>query len=493
MYLKKALRGTIVVLVFSFFSGLLWYLLRMLLARRLTVAEFGIFYAMLAFFSFLSIFVDLGLAQAISKHVVWLNIKKRYEKIKGILLISLKLQLFISFVIILLLTLSSSFLAKNYFHYDIKYEFILFCLWFLSLPLISFFAHLFLGFQKFTNLASIDSFRALFILILAFFFLNNNMSVMGVVLAFVIANFLIIIIYFPSIRKTFPSFFSVKKVVSRKEFKGVLVQGFFLSITSLVWSLLTQTDSLMLIYFGNAEQVGFYQIAVPIASIAIYLINALNIVAYPLASELFLKKKLKELGAGMSLFYKYIFVLIVPLVVILFSYGSFIITLFFGQKFTPAYSALQILAIGTIFSSVTLFNNLIISAIGKPEKATKIMIYVVILNVVLNFILIPKFGIVGAAIATTFSFIFAVIVSSYILGKYVSIKIPLKSWFLTIILGILTVFLIHFLNDLINLTLWFKLAVIGISAAAFYILTGTLFRVISLKEIRYLINLVVKK
>src|SRR3989338_3462693 len=95
-----------------------------------------------------------------------------------------------------------------------------------------------------------------------------------------------------------------------------------------------------------------------------------------------------------------------PLFVMIFAYPSSIITLLFGESYTGAASSLSILIIGYFF----------ITAFGLPEwglrtfNKTKFLWVVTLigflLNIILNVMLIPVYGIAGAAIAATISIVF---------------------------------------------------------------------------------------
>jgi len=493
MYLKKALRGTLAVMFMTVLAGIAWYLIRVTLARNLTVQEYGLFYAVLSFYSFLSLFVDVGFSQAVPKFVVDLNVKKQKIKVKSLLIHVLFFQLIMSTIIFLIIILSSSWLSANYFHQDVSNLLVILGLWFLLFPVASFFASLFLGFQKYGLGASIDLVKSFFILITVLSLTFLGFGVYAPILAYVFSNIILLIIYSPFIKNTFKDFFKLKIVFHKDLFFSVLKYCFYVSLSAVSWMILTQTDTLMLTYFKGAEAVGLYQVAVPLASISFYIINALSFVAFPMISELLARKKIKEIGVGLSIFYKYIFFLIFPIALVLFSFAPLAITILFGAKYLGAVIALQILAIGGIFSSIALFNGNVLSALGKAKLSAKIMGFAAITNFILNLILIPLFGIMGAAISTAVSFFLALIISTMLLKKEIKIVFPLRSWILTFILGAGITILIHFLKSTIKTNNLFEAGIILFIAGVVYVGLGILFKIIDLKEIKEMIRNVVGK
>ncbi|MFA6073346.1 MAG: flippase [Candidatus Woesearchaeota archaeon] len=493
MYLKKALRGTLAVMFMTVLAGITWYLLRFSLARNLTVQEYGVFYAVLSFYSFLSLFVDVGFSQAVPKFVVDLNVKKQKRKVKSLLVYVLLFQLIISSLLFIIIALLASWLSINYFHKDVSNLIIIMGLWFLLIPIISFFASMFLGFQKYGLGSSIDLVKSFFILITVLGLVFLGFGVYAPILAYVFSNIILLFIYAPFIKNTFKDFFKLKTIFYKDLFFTVIKYCFYVSLSSVSWMILTQTDTLMLTYFKGTEAVGLYQVAVPLASISFYIINALSFVAFPMISELLARKKIKEIGAGLSIFYKYIFFLIFPIALVLFSFASLAITILFGAKYLGAVVALQILAIGGIFSAIALFNGSVLSALGKAKLSAKIMGLAALTNFILNLIFIPLLGIVGAAISTMIAFLLALIFSTILLRKEVKLVFPLKSWILTFLFGIGVTVVIGYLKTVLKYNNLFEAGSILVIAAIIYVGLGIAFKIIDLKEIKEMIRNVVGK
>ena len=63
-YTKIAFRGVVVVSSISLIAGFLGYIARVLLARNLTVEEFGLFYAVFAFLGLIGTYRSLGFDKA---------------------------------------------------------------------------------------------------------------------------------------------------------------------------------------------------------------------------------------------------------------------------------------------------------------------------------------------------------------------------------------------------------------------------------------------
>jgi O-antigen/teichoic acid export membrane protein len=83
--------------------------------------------------------------------------------------------------------------------------------------------------------------------------------------------------------------------------------------------------------------------------------------------------------------------------------GQFFIETLFGQNFLPAFLPLLILLVGCSIYAPVLAINGVLLAIGKVKLESKILIVCTIINILFNILLIPKYGLIGAALAASFS------------------------------------------------------------------------------------------
>ena len=110
-----------------------------------------------------------------------------------------------------------------------------------------------------------------------------------------------------------------------------------------------------------------------------------------------------------------------------------IITIIFKEDFVCAVLPLKILLVGTVIrGSIAQPIGGSLSGIGRPDLMLKIIAVIAIINVTLDIILIPRIGIVGAAIATTMSLSAGALINLSIVIKHLSIKFDVR-WYLGIL------------------------------------------------------------
>ncbi|GAI07169.1 unnamed protein product, partial [marine sediment metagenome] len=270
----------------------------------------------------------------------------------------------------------------------------------------------------------------------------------------------------------------------REIFSTLMKYGVFVMLTAAAGMFLGRIDVLMLAYFKGMSDVAFYEVALPIATIILIAITPLTAFLFPTISHYYHNRQFKMIRSILQAIYNTGFFLFLPLGIIFFLFPQEIIIVLFGPKYVSARIALQILSIGFIFKGFSLLNFAVALGIGKVKTKSLIIFIGAILNVILNFVLIPPFGITGAAIATSLSFLVMFIASlSYIESK-IRFGPPYKNWVKTILNSILFVFIIYSLKTLLELNIYLETAiVIGISGLI-YLLIGFKWNILDYRNLK---------
>ena len=160
-------------------------------------------------------------------------------------------------------------------------------------------------------------------------------------------------------------------------------------------------DILIIGYFLAISEVGIYSIAVSITLIFQSIIQtSISTVLLPTL----VKSKYDEQISVTQNYFKLSLSLAFLFLVFLIIIGKFFILKVYGEEFSTAYLPMIILLIGALIKSPTACINSFFKSTGKPEELYKTSIYSVIINIILCYILIPIYGIVGAAISSSVSY-----------------------------------------------------------------------------------------
>jgi O-antigen/teichoic acid export membrane protein len=157
--------------------------------------------------------------------------------------------------------------------------------------------------------------------------------------------------------------------------------------------------------------VGFYVISVGIAEKLWMLSQTVSTVLYPKLASM---KDEGEKNRFTPVISRNVLLITVAGAFAIFLLSKWLILLLFSEEYLPSIRPLQVLLIGVIALSVTRLLSSDIDARGKPIINTYIGFIVVITNMILNILLIPKFGIMGAAWATSISYSLNLIVKLFV-------------------------------------------------------------------------------
>ena len=172
---------------------------------------------------------------------------------------------------------------------------------------------------------------------------------------------------------------------------------FFISGMNII---LKRTDVLMLDLLQGSEAVAYYSVATRLADLAAFGLIVVNMIAAPMISELYNKGNRQELQKIITLAARGIFLLTLMVTLVLIFGGKFLLGIS-GPQFVIAYTPLLILLAGQAVNALSGSVGFIMTMTGHQNQAAMIVAGGALLSILLNGILIPLFGLNGAAIATS--------------------------------------------------------------------------------------------
>ena len=196
--------------------------------------------------------------------------------------------------------------------------------------------------------------------------------------------------------------------------KKLLRTGKYYIISSMMVTIFAQTDKIMLKFMLDSESVGFYSAAVACAGMTSFLFSAIIDSFRPVIFENKNKDKYLYLSNLKLLYGIIIFVSLLQSIVMTL-FANLIIKILYGQQYLNAIPALQVVVWYTTFSYLGSVRNVWILAENKQKYLWIINLSGALLNVILNFILIPVWGIVGAAVASLITQIFTNVIIGFII------------------------------------------------------------------------------
>ena len=241
-----------------------------------------------------------------------------------------------------------------------------------------------------------------------------NMGIRGAVIGYVVPTIVIGVLSFTLIRGNF----SIKMGILRTALREISWFGFYVVLANSIGMINTQIDSLMIGHFMSEMDVGYYAVAIVFMQGITLLPRAVQRVTNPSIARYYGKNdysNIRSLIKG-TMFKISLITIVIALFFAIF--GKILIGIIFTKEFLPAYIPLLILLVGySIYASFVSIGSSL-SSIGKIKMVFWISLMCAILNTLLNIILIPRFGLLGAASATSISLIFTTFIKMYFIWKY---------------------------------------------------------------------------
>jgi O-antigen/teichoic acid export membrane protein len=249
-----------------------------------------------------------------------------------------------------------------------------------------------------------------------------------------------------------------------------------LIVSGALGAVMRNIDKIMIQLFWNSVHVGYYfGVERIVASILIVSI-AVTALLFPEMTKYHAKNNLAKIRELSRASFRYVSMIIMPCVVVLFVCSKPILYLLNERVADNASVLLQIMALYALFITFTRLSFNEIMAVNRPGIVAKIGITMSLINIFLNLILIPTslfgfklfgFGAVGAAFATLSTAIISFILYSIYSHKLTGIKPP-KNIILHILSGCLMGLILFGLTYSINIVHWYEVAGAGLFGIGIY-------------------------
>ncbi len=225
----------------------------------------------------------------------------------------------------------------------------------------------------------------------------------------------------------------------------------------------TNVDIYMVGYFLASSDLGIYNIALQIGNLVTALLSTAGFLLPPMLTRLQKNGQTAEMRRTYQVLTKWMVVLILPGAVVLFFAPELVIGLLFGERYVPGVTALRILLIGKVVAIVMGLNTQALIALGENRFVSYLVFFQTVVNVIVNYSLIPIIGIEGAAIGMMVSAILGDVVGVGILYREYEVH-PLTKAILGPVGAVCAVAVLGYaLVQAANLPTYFVVVIVGIA------------------------------
>jgi len=417
--LLRASSGTFAIKVIG--AGIA-FLIQIWLARLLEISEYGVYVYVLAWISFLVLFAKVGLDVVIVRYVPVYKKNKRWDLFRGLLRDSFTKVSIYSFCISLSLILVTYSLSSK-IGSNQMYTFWVAAILLPILALTSLRNSALQG-MKHVIMAQVPEtiIRPLILGVLTgLLFLYSDtkltsihamsLNIAAATISFAIGTYLLFKKLPAEVRVASPEY-------NKQEWLKMSLPMFFIAGMNL---LLHQSDIMMLGAILTTDSAAVYGAAVRIAGLVSFGLTAVNAIVAPMISEYYVAKNIQGLQRMITLAARGIFIFTIFMCCSLWFLGDFLLGLF-GEEFKIGYLPLTILLIAQAVSAIAGSVGFLMVMTGNQKKAAAVIGSSAVMNITLNAVLIPLYGMIGAAIATTISTAFWNLVMLYHVKQKININ-----------------------------------------------------------------------
>ena len=387
---------------------ILFIWINIILARSLSVADFGLWSLFLSIITVICVLSYFGINNSSKKFVAQYN---ETENLENVLTSSLKLRIIFSALFSFLVFLVAKPLSIILWYPELTGLLLLgIPLVFLS-GLVEYLKMVFMGLHKIKYNFIINTLEYSLKLILIIIFLFFSSHIHSVIQSFIIAMFI------TSSVGLYLLYFNFYKNLKKSDYNftnDILKYSFPLLFISLGFIVLTEIDTMMIGMFSSIEEVGIYAVAKQIIINLPHIAIAITMGTMPIFAKLNKENK-KKLNIKLFELLKIVLLIYIAIMIGILILSPLLIPLVFGNNYINSVLPLQILSFYSVLVGISVVLTAALDYTWRAKKRALNISFTIILNIMLNLILIPKYGAVGASVATTISFL------PYIILNYIEI------------------------------------------------------------------------
>lgn len=185
-------------------------------------------------------------------------------------------------------------------------------------------------------------------------------------------------------------------------------------------SVYTALDTVMLGFLSDNSQVGYYSAATGVKTALVGVVSALSGVLLPRASYMLCKGESDKFKSIVKKCILFVILVSIPLVLVLFVFGTQLIVLYAGSDFKAAGPIVSLIGLAVIPISLSvIFCDAVMVPLGMEKYCSIIYATAAVVDFVGNLFLIPLWGAMGATIATVFVETMIAVIEFFLIRKHI--------------------------------------------------------------------------
>ncbi|MFP4517583.1 MAG: flippase [Desulfovibrionales bacterium] len=418
IHFLEVLRGASVAFVLKGVASVLSFVLNLVLARMLGADGAGLYFLSLTVITIVAMLSKVGLDNTFVRFTAGNAIKGDWGAVKGLYRKGMLLTAAVSLVLTIILFALSPWLAHSVFKDPRLAE----PLRWMSLAVAPF-ALVFLQSQALTGLKKIKEGVALSggilqgLTLLGVLILVPLFAVTGAVVAYALASFVTLGIGIWLWKRSTPDLKGVEGSFPTNRMLASSIPLFWVAVLNMT---LQWSSNLMLGIWSTSADVGLYAVANRTSGLVSFILMSVNAISAPKFSEMYSQGDMEGLGRLARSTAKLMALFASPIVLACVLIPDLVMSIF-GAEFTKGGPVLAILGVGQFVNVITGSVGYLLVMTGQERVWRNLMAVSAAMCLALNGLLIPQFGVVGAAVAMASSLSLLMFLAVYMVWRSLGI------------------------------------------------------------------------
>ncbi|MBU0591112.1 MAG: flippase [archaeon] len=467
---KEVVKGTIWSLAGSITIKLVSFFYLVFLTGVALKEDIGTFYLALSLLTFATLFVDI-ISSSFTRFIPFFRVRGEGKKILRLLEVGYCATVVIALIISLFVYFMSKSIADFYSNSDLTIVLQILSIYLFLSTVFNLSSIVLRSMKRIKDqaiLLNVQNFSKLVLLVFFSFGVGVNLFtiVLSFLLSYVISVF-VSILYVRSVLNQLSHESSGADISYLDLLAEVVPFGLMLTATSSLWTIISSTDRSMLGFYATSSDVAIYTVATSLSILILIFPSAIGSIFFPLVSQLYGQKKIDEIGKICEISMRWLLFATIPFATVFIVFSSDLLSLFYGEDYRAGAIAMALFTFGLLIRTLSDIPGSVLASMRLVHIELLIAFFVLVINFVLNLLLIPQWGIDGAAFASLISFTIATLLTFHYSRKFFDFKLSV-SMLKLLVAGMISFLLISVLHPYI-LSVTLHISNLASGDLAFYI------------------------
>lgn len=422
-HMREVAYGTALAFVLKIIGSGLAFAFGVVVARLLGAEGAGVYFLSLSIVTIGSVIGRVGLDNALLRFIATRATLKDWGGVKGVYALGMRYAIAASGAITVIVFVASTWIADFLFNKpELAQPLRWMSLSILPFALLNLQADSLKGLKRIREAMLVHGVGVPLTGLIIIFPLAQSFGVLGVGIAYLFSTLLVAALGFLIWRKAIAGYSIASKSFPAKELQDSCRPLFMVSFLNL--AVLPWMPLFLLGIWASSQDVGIFGAALRVAALVSFMLITINNVVAPKFAELHIQGDVLLLSQTAQRSALLITMLASPILLVLIIGGSWVMGIY-GPEFERGAIVLAILAVGQFVNAFTGSVGFVLMMGGQEGATWRALLYSVLVSIALSLLLIPEFGMIGAAIAVSLSGVVKnILLVSYCITRMHVVPIP---------------------------------------------------------------------